>query len=124
MPSLHAIRPRRSLGTTDARTQLPALVKELVAVETPGATLADHAVQVTPRPGAGVWLVPEVDIDAAIDREAELTARVAELEDEAENLILGMMLTERLKTSGDASDSGEQFARDLGFDDLADELAS
>ena len=29
MPKSHVIRPRRSLATTNARTQLPALVKEL-----------------------------------------------------------------------------------------------
>ena len=40
MPKTHLIRPLRNLATTEARTQLPKLVGELVAISEPGETLA------------------------------------------------------------------------------------
>jgi hypothetical protein len=121
VPKRHLIRPTRSLPTTQARTELPKLVNELVAVDQPGATLADHAVEVGPRNRGGVWLVPAVDADAAMDREDRLRARVDELEDEAENMALGLFLMERLEQSTGKT-SGADFIRELGFDDLAADL--
>jgi hypothetical protein len=116
------IRPRRNLATTQARTELPAIVSELIAVTEPGETLADNAVEVGPRNRGGVWLLPAVDIDAAIEREDELRERVAELEDEAENLAFGFYLLQRRERSAGESVSGADFIRELGFDDLADDL--
>jgi hypothetical protein len=118
----HVIRPRRNLATTQARTELPAIVSELIAVTEPGETLADNAVEVGPRNRGGVWLLPAVDIDAAIEREDELRERVAELEDEAENLAFGFYLLQRRERSSGESVSGADFIRELGFDDLADDL--
>jgi hypothetical protein len=122
MPKRHLIRPARSLPTTQARTELPRLVNELVAVDKPGETLADHAVEVGPRNRGGVWLVPAVDVDAAMDREEGLRTRVDELEDEVENMALGLLLMERLEQSGGQTISGADFIRGLGFDDLAADL--
>lgn len=122
MPKSHVIRPRRSLATTNARTQLPALVKELGAVKKPGATLADHAVELGPHNKGGVWLLPAVDADAAMEREEQLRDRIAELEDEAENMALGVFLTERMMQSSGKTTSGADFLRELGFDDLAADL--
>jgi hypothetical protein len=122
MPKTHVIRPRRSLATTKARTELPRLVNELVAVTTPGETLAEHAVELGPRNSGGVWLVPAVDVDAAMEREDELRARVEELEDEAENMAIGLHLIQRLERSSGATTSGADFIRELGFDDLAADL--
>jgi hypothetical protein len=119
MPKTHFIRPRRNLATTKARTELPKLVNELVAVKKPGATLAEHAVELGPRNSGGVWLVPAVDVDAAMEREEELRARVDELEDEAENMAIGFFLMQRLEQSSGVTTSGADFIRGLGFDDLA-----
>ncbi len=122
MPKTHVIRPSRSLPTTEARAALPSLVKELIAVETPGETLTDHAVEVGPRNRGGVWLLPAVDVEAAIDREDALRSRVAELEDENENISFGFFLMQRLEQSPGKTTSGEDFIRGLGFDDIADGL--
>jgi hypothetical protein len=119
MPESHSIRPRRSLATTEARTQLPKLVGELVAVDEPGESLAAHAVEVGPRHRGGVWLIPAVDVDAAMDREDELRARIDALEDEAENMALGLFLMDRLSRSTSAGGSGADLIRELGFPDLA-----
>ncbi len=122
MPRAHAIRPKRSLPTTQARTELPKLVNELVAVDEPGETLADHAVEVGPRNRGGVWLVPAVDVEAAIDREESLQLRVDLLEDEAENIAFGFFLMQRLEQSPGKATSGADFIRGLGFEDLAADL--
>lgn len=122
MPKNHVIRPKRSLPTTKARTELPKLVKELVGVVEPGETLADHAVEVGPHNRGGVWLVPAVDVDAAMEREGELQSRVDELEDEAENMAFGFFLMTRLEQSLGATTSGADFIRELGFDELAADL--
>jgi hypothetical protein len=122
MQKRHVIRPRRNLATTQARTELPKLVRELVAVTEPGETLADHAVELGPRNRGGVWLVPAVDVDAAMEREDELRLRVEELEDEAENMAIGFQLMQRLERSSGATTSGADFIRELGFDDIAADL--
>jgi hypothetical protein len=122
LPKTHTIRPLRSLATTEARTQLPKLVGELVAVREPGATLVDNAVEVGPRHRGGVWMVPAVDATAAMDREDELRSRVDELEDEAENMALGFFLMERLEQSTGASASGAAVIRELGYGELAEGL--
>lgn len=122
MPRAHAIRPQRSLPTTRARTALPKLVNELVAVTEPGETLADHAVEVGPRNRGGVWLVPAVDVDAALEREEGLRNQVTELEEEAENMAFGFFLMNRLEKSSGETVSGADFIRELGFDDLALDL--
>ena len=122
MPRTHLIRPTRSLPTTKARTELPKLVKELVAVEKPGETLAHHAVEVGPHNRGGVWILPAVDVDAAMEREEALRARVDELEEEAEDMAFGILLAERLAQSSGATTSGADFIRGLGFDELAADL--
>lgn len=122
MPKAHTIRPTRSLPTTQARTQLPKLVSELVAVTKPGTTLADHAVEIGPRNRGGAWLMPAVDAEAAMDREESLRRRIDELEDEAENIALGFFLTQRLEESSGRTTSGADFIRELGFGDLAADL--
>jgi len=122
MPKTHTIRPVRSLATTEARTQLPKLVGELVALREPADTLVEHAVEIGPRNRGGVWLVPAVDIDAAMDREERLRSQVESLDDEAENMALGFMLMRRLEESSGASASGADVIRELGFPELAQEL--
>jgi hypothetical protein len=61
-------------------------------------------------------------VDAAMDREEQLRSRVDELEDEAENMAIGLFLMERLQQSSGKTTSGADFIRELGFDDLASGL--
>ena len=91
-------------------------------MQKPGATLADHAVEVGPRNRGGVWVVPAVDIEAALEREEDLQARVEALEEEADNIALGFLLLERLEQSAGQTTTGAQLIRELGFEDLASDL--
>src|SRR6476660_5356064 len=114
-PKTHLIRPLRNLATTEARTQLPKLVGELVAISEPGETLAANAVAVGPRNRGGVWMVPAVDADAAMDREAELRDRVDALDDEAENMACRSFLPTRVEQSPGEQIRGVDLSRDLGY---------
>jgi hypothetical protein len=122
MSKRHVARLKRNLPTSQARTALPSLVREMVAVSDPGKTLADHAVEVGPRNRGGVWLLPAVDVEAAIEREERLQRRIEALEDEAENMAIGLFLTRRLEDSSGESVSGAQFIRELGFEEIAADL--
>jgi hypothetical protein len=86
------------------------------------ARTAFPTVEVGPRNRGGVWLVPAVDVDAAMDREESLRMRVDELEDEAENMAFGFFLMQRPEQSPATTTSGADFIRELGFDDLAADL--
>jgi hypothetical protein len=123
MGKTHAIRLERSLATSQARTELPSLVNEMVAISKPGKSLADHAVEVGPRNRGGVWLLPAVDGQAAIDREERLQKRIEALEDEAENTAIGLFLAHRLANTPGETISGAQLIRDLGFPELAVDLS-
>lgn len=116
--------PRRRLATGEARTKLPSLVRELAEHERPARSLADRAVEIGPRRAGGAWLVPEVDAQAAIEREQALTQRVADLEDQLEDLAIAVLLEERLgRTSGERV-SLDELAGELGLGDfLAKERA-
>lgn len=116
--------PRRRLATAEARTQLPSLVRELAEHERPARSLADRAVEIGPRRAGGAWLVPEVDAQAAIEREQALAQRVADLEEQLEDFAIAVLLEERLaRTSGERV-SLDELAAELGLGDfLAKERA-
>lgn len=116
--------PRRRLATAEARTQLPSLVRELSQLERPARSLADRAVEIGPRRAGGTWLVPEVDAQAAIERERALAERVDDLEDQLEDFAIAVLLEERLaRASGERVSLGE-LAAELGLGDfLAQERA-
>lgn len=116
--------PRRRLATAEARTQLPSLVRELSQLERPSRSLAERAVEIGPRRAGGAWLVPEVDAQAAIERERALTQRVDDLEDQLEDLAIGLLLEERLARSSGERVSLDELAAELGLSDfLAQERA-
>jgi hypothetical protein len=69
-----------------------------------------------------VWLIPEVDGQAAIERIETLNSTVQELEDELENVAIGFLLAERWERSTGGVISGAQLMRDLGYAGLADGL--
>ena len=122
MAKTNTVRPVRSLATTEARTALPEIVKEMVAISVPGESIIEHAVEVGPRHRGGVLIVPTVDAEAAMQREDEMRSRIEELEDELENIGIGLVLSDRLPNSSGSFISAADFARDLGFEDLAADM--
>lgn len=118
---LHA-RPKKSMSSSEARENLPSLVKQARAISVPAKSLAAHAVEIGPYNKGGVWLIPEVDAQASIEREEQLKTQVAKLEEELENLAIAEFVRDRVESASGRTMSGVEFARSLGFDDLADEL--
>jgi hypothetical protein len=110
------------MGTSEARASFSQLVQELAEHDTPSASLVDSAIEVGPQRKGGVWLIPEIDGQAAVERVEKLTSTVEELEDELENVAIGLLLQQRLDDSGGAVVSGAQLLRELGYASLADGL--
>jgi hypothetical protein len=104
--------PAKRLATSEARATLSSLVNDLGRHREPSRSLADNAIEIGPHRKGGAWLVPEVDAQAAV-------GRIAELEDELENIAIGLMLADRLERSTQATPAREVI-RELGFDDLLD----
>lgn len=106
--------PAKRMGTSEARAEFSKLVHDLSRHRSPSASLADNAIEIGPHRKGGAWLVPEVDAQAAMER-------ITELENELENIAIGLLLQERLdKSSG--TTPGRDVIRELGFDDLLEGL--
>lgn len=72
-------------------------------------------------PTAGSVLIPEIDAKAHVEREQELERRVAELEAEREDILLVLLVEERLACRGPGRGKPiEEVARRLGFGELVD----
>lgn len=110
------------MSSSDAREKLPTLVKEACSVKKPAKSLAAHAVEIGPYNKGGAWLIPAADAEAAIEREEELRSQVERLEDQLENLAIAEFVRDRVATASGRKMSGIDFARSLGFDDIADEI--
>jgi hypothetical protein len=110
--------PKRRLATAEARNQLPSLVRELAQHERPARSLAERAVEIGPRRVGGAWLVPEVDAQAAIEREQALAQRVDDLEDQLEDFAIGVLLEERLARTSGQRVSLDELAAELGLGDF------
>jgi hypothetical protein len=110
------------MGTSEARASFSQLVQELAEHDTPSASLVDSAIEVGPQRKGGVWLIPEIDGQAAVERVENLTSTVEALEDELENVAIGLLLQQRLDDSDGAVVSGAQLLRELGYASLADGL--
>lgn len=109
------------LGTSEARRALPRLVAAAARRVKPSRSLLDNAVEIGPYRRPGAVLVPEVDAKAHAEREQALAKRVEELEDELDDLTLGLVVAERLRTyEPGESRPVEEVARELGFGDLVD----
>lgn len=116
--------PKRRLATGEARTQLPSLVRELAQHERPASSLADRAVEIGPRRAGGAWLIPEIDAQAAIEREQALAQQVEDLEDQLEDFAIAVLLEERLARTSAERVSLDELAAELGLGDfLAKERA-
>jgi hypothetical protein len=113
---LSTIQPKQRLGTSEARESLPKLVNAFAELERPASTLADRAVEVGPRLQGGAWLVPEIDAQAAIEREEALAERVLELEELVEDLTAAPIVAARADTPLEEWQTLDQFAAALGLD--------
>jgi hypothetical protein len=104
----------RSLPTNVARDRFYKLVNQLSRMRKASGSLLDRAVEVGPRGRGGVVIVPKVDADAAL-------ARIAELEDEVEELTLARFVEERLQTPVEELLSVEELADSVGRRHLLDD---
>lgn len=111
--------PERRMGTSEARTDFTKLVRELAATERAARSLVQNAIEVGPQRKGGVWLVPQVDGEAAAARIDQLEDTVAALEDELEDLAIGLMLSDRLTSSAGTTTPAADVIRELGFGELA-----
>lgn len=107
--------PKRRLGTAEARDNLPKLVQELASFRRPAGSLADRAVEFGRRLQGGAWLVPEIDAQAAIEREHALAERVVELEELVEDLTAAPIVAERAATPIEEWETLDEFADKLGL---------
>src|SRR5687768_12354958 len=101
----------RTLATNDARKQFYALVNKFSRVRKASPSLLDRAVEVGPRGQGGVLILPKVDAEAAL-------ARIAELEDEREDLTLARIDEARLHTPAEDLLSVEELADSIGLRDV------
>jgi hypothetical protein len=96
--------PRARYTVEQARRELYALIDEFRKLGEPSESLLDRAVEIGPRRQGGAWLVPEADAQAAL-------ARIEELEQELEDIGVGLLVQERLDRGG--------LEEDLSLDELA-----
>ena len=113
-PRFSTVQPRRRLGTAEARNNLPQLVRELAGFEKPASSLVSRAIEVGPHLQGGVWVVPEVDAQAAIERQERLAERVVELED----LSAAPLIAERSETPPEEWETADEFAAGLGLSEV------
>lgn len=96
--------PRTRKTVEEARKELYGIVDAFRSIDAPSPELASRAIEVGPRRRGGAWIVPEADAQAAIDR-------IEELEEELEDVAIGLLVAERLGRG--------EFEDDLSLDDLA-----
>jgi hypothetical protein len=104
--------PRTRYTVEQARRELYALIGEFRSVSEPSESLLDRAIEIGPRRQGGAWLVPEADAQAAL-------ARIEELEDELEQIGIGLLAQERLARGNlDEDVSLEELARRFDLEHL------
>jgi hypothetical protein len=104
--------PHSRYTVEQARRELYSLIDEFRKLSEPSESLLDRAVEIGPRRQGGAWLVPEADAQAALDR-------IEELEQELEDIGIGLLVSERLARGGlDEDLSLEELARQLGREHL------
>ncbi len=104
----------RRMATTEARQSLPQLVGKMRSKTEPSPNLFEDAVEIGPHRKGGALLVPEIDVRAQVEREAQLSDRVHELEDLLDDMLLAEELERRYQ--GQKATEGkllEQVEREL-----------
>ena len=104
--------PHARYTVEQARRELYVLVDKFRKLSKPSESLLDRAVEIGPRRQGGAWLLPEADAQAAL-------ARIDELEDELEDIGIGLLAQERLARGGLEEDvSIEELARRFDLEHL------
>jgi len=101
---------------------LPKLVQEFSSFTRPTRSLVERAVEVGARRQGGAWLVPEVDAQAAIERQQSLIERVAELEELIEDLTAAPVIAARAATPLSEWETVDEFAAGLSLSDVLGSL--
>lgn len=105
-----------ALGTSDARRNLPQLVKKASSRRKPSPDLESNVVEIATRGQEGsASLVPTVDLVAAKER-------IEELEEELENAGLALFLQERLAKSEEKRLSAGDFLTEIGMGEFVERL--
>lgn len=104
----------RVLSTHVARDQLYKLVSHFSRTRKASASLLDRAVEVGPRGRGGVLILPKIDAEAALKR-------IAQLEDELEDLTLARFLEGRLQSPAEDLLSVQELADSVGLRHLVEE---
>jgi hypothetical protein len=99
-----AATPHSRKTIEEARKELYGIVDDFRKPGAASAELATRAIEIGPRRKGGAWLVPEADAQAAVER-------IEELEQELEDVAIGLLVQERLGR-GNLDD-------DLSLDELA-----
>lgn len=109
--------PQDALGTSEARRNLPRLVRKACSRRKPSAGLEDNAIRIKARGQEGsASLVPTVDLVAARER-------IEELEEDLENAGLALFLHERLAQGSGERLSAEDFLSEIGMGQFVDKLS-
>jgi len=104
------------LGTSEARRNLPQLVKQASSRHKPSPELDSNVVRITTRGCEGsASLVPTVDLVAA-------KQRIEELEEDLENAGLALFLQERLAKSEGKRLSAGDFLTEIGMGEFVGKL--
>jgi hypothetical protein len=105
----------KAITTSEARRSLPTLAKQAAKQTKPAASLVDNAVEIHPR-GAerSAFLVPGVDVEQA-------QRQIEALEEELDDIALLRFLEDRIARSLGKTTTIEDFARELGHEDLLED---
>jgi hypothetical protein len=105
-----------ALGTSEARRNLPQLVKKASSRRKPSPDPESNAIRITTRGQEGsASLVPTVDLVAAKER-------IEQLEEDLENAGLALFLQERLgKSDGERLSAGD-FLMEIGMGEFVERL--
>lgn len=105
-----------ALGTSEARRNLPQLVKRASERRKPSPDPESNAVRITTRGQEGsASLVPTMDLVAAKER-------IEELEDELENAGLALFLQDRLQRGSGERLSAGDFLAEIGMSEFVEQL--
>ncbi len=98
----------RRVPTTKAREELPTTVNIFSELKEPAESIAERAVHVGRYNKSSAVIIPEIDYQAALERE-----------DELENIGIALLLAER-EAAGNLKGGKpiEDLAKEMGFKDL------
>lgn len=98
------VRRKQRLAATEARSELSAILREFAAIEEPGDSIADRAVRIGLYKEDSAVLIPLADFERALETEELL-----------EDLLIEMVVAERLAKGPGRTYTIEEVARELGL---------